>query len=54
MERALVDCATAEEWLRLLEQYVLARANSRQDNYSAMAIWCKRAQPQVDGLVGQR
>ncbi|MGZ5141407.1 MAG: hypothetical protein ACXWCX_26710, partial [Burkholderiales bacterium] len=36
-----VDCPTAEEGLRLLEQYVLARANSRQDNYSAMAVWCK-------------
>jgi serine/threonine protein phosphatase PrpC len=41
IEGALVDCPTAEEWLRLLEQYVLARANSRQDNYSAMAVWCK-------------
>jgi PPM family protein phosphatase len=41
MEGALVECPSAEEWLRLLEQYVLARANSRQDNYSAMAVWCK-------------
>jgi serine/threonine protein phosphatase PrpC len=41
MEAALVDCATAEEWLRLLEQYVVARADSRQDNYSAIALWCK-------------
>ena len=43
MEGALVECASAEEWLRLLEQYVLARADSRQDNYSALAVWCKRA-----------
>jgi PPM family protein phosphatase len=41
MEAALIDCASAEEWLRLLEQYVVARGDSRQDNYSAIAVWCK-------------
>ena len=37
----LQEAATAEEWLRHLESRVIARGRSRQDNYSAMAIWCK-------------
>jgi len=43
MERALQGCASAEDWLRVLETYVLARASSRHDNYSAVAVWCTPA-----------
>jgi serine/threonine protein phosphatase PrpC len=42
MERALKHCGSAEEWLRELESYVIARGNPRQDNYSAIAAWCRR------------
>jgi serine/threonine protein phosphatase PrpC len=40
MEEALQDCASAEDWLRLLESCVLARGSAKQDNYSAVAVWC--------------
>ena len=30
-----------ESWLLALESYVLARGRTRQDNYSALAVWCK-------------
>jgi serine/threonine protein phosphatase PrpC len=42
MEGALEHCVSAEEWLRELESYVIAKDNPRQDNYSAIAAWCRR------------
>jgi PPM family protein phosphatase len=40
--RALEQCNSAEDWLRSLEAHVLSRAaNTRHDNYSAVAVWCK-------------
>jgi serine/threonine protein phosphatase PrpC len=45
LQSTLQDAQSAEEWLRLLEARVLARGRSGQDNYSALAVWCK-AEPQ--------
>jgi PPM family protein phosphatase len=41
MEDVLKACASAEDWLRVLESHVLARASGRHDNYSAVAVWCR-------------
>jgi serine/threonine protein phosphatase PrpC len=41
LQATLEDAQSAEEWLRLLEARVLARGRSGQDNYSALAVWCK-------------
>jgi serine/threonine protein phosphatase PrpC len=41
LEQTLRGVASAEEWLRALESRVLARGRSSQDNYSALAVWCK-------------
>ncbi|ARO88003.1 serine/threonine-protein phosphatase [Nitrosospira lacus] len=40
MERTLGASASAAEWLRALESQVLARGHERQDNYSAIVVWC--------------
>jgi serine/threonine protein phosphatase PrpC len=40
MERALERSATPEEWLRGLEDAVLAVAHEGHDNYSAVAVAC--------------
>lgn len=41
LEETVRVSASAEEWLRLLESRVLARGPTTQDNYSALAVWCK-------------
>jgi PPM family protein phosphatase len=40
MERALAQVGTAEDWLRVMEEQVVARGGKDQDNYSALAVWC--------------
>ena len=39
MEAAISECASAQDWLRALERYVLARGKRKHDNYSAIAVW---------------
>ena len=41
MERLLATSTSACEWLKALENQVLARGHKGQDNYSAIAVWCK-------------
>ena len=41
LEQCVTGAASAEHWLRELETRVLARGRTRQDNYSALAVWCK-------------
>jgi serine/threonine protein phosphatase PrpC len=41
LQETLQDASSAEEWLRALEARVLARGRTTQDNYSALAVWCK-------------
>lgn len=41
MEQLLVDAASAAEWIQLLEEKVLAKGHLGQDNYSALAVWCR-------------
>jgi len=41
LEQTLRGVGSAEDWLRALESRVLARGRSSQDNYSALAVWCK-------------
>lgn len=44
LERTLAAAAGIEDWLRTLEDQVLARGSAGQDNYSAVAIWCSAPQ----------
>ncbi len=41
MESTLNAASSALEWIGILEQQVLVRGHSTQDNYSAIAVWCK-------------
>jgi len=41
LEETVQESASAEEWLRMLESRVLERGRATQDNYSALAVWCK-------------
>ncbi len=41
MEWMLSSSSFASEWLGALEKQVLMRGHQRQDNYSAIALWCK-------------
>ncbi len=41
MEQLVSNATSASAWLAVLEQQVLARGHKHQDNYSAIAIWCK-------------
>lgn len=41
LEQTLEHAASAEEWLRTLESRVIAKGQPRQDNYSAVAVWCR-------------
>lgn len=41
MERLLQASITPSDWLKALESQVLARGHKGQDNYSAIAVWCK-------------
>jgi serine/threonine protein phosphatase PrpC len=43
MERALASSVSAEAWLRTMETEVLAHAGANQDNYSALAVWCRES-----------
>jgi serine/threonine protein phosphatase PrpC len=36
---ALGHSRSPEEWLALMEERIVARANPKQDNYSAVAVW---------------
>jgi PPM family protein phosphatase len=40
MERLLQAADSAGEWLKAMENQVLARGHEGQDNYSAIAVWC--------------
>jgi serine/threonine protein phosphatase PrpC len=41
LEETIAESTSAEEWLRVLESRVLSRGRTNQDNYSALAVWCK-------------
>jgi len=41
LEQTVSEASSAEEWLRSLESRVVARGKASQDNYSALAVWCK-------------
>lgn len=43
MESMLNSASSAAEWLDVLEKQVLIRGHEKQDNYSAIAIWCKES-----------
>ena len=43
MEQMLSQSTSAQEWLRILEEQVLARGHEGQDNYSAMIVWCRES-----------
>lgn len=45
MERSLATAASAADWLRTMEQEVVAAAGPDQDNFSALAVWCSNATP---------
>jgi serine/threonine protein phosphatase PrpC len=45
MERALAAAASAADWLRAMEQQVVAAAGPGQDNFSALAVWCSNPTP---------
>jgi serine/threonine protein phosphatase PrpC len=47
MERALDAATSPEHWLRSMEGQVVARGGEKQDNYSALAVWCR--EPAGDG-----
>lgn len=49
MAADLAQTQTAADWLRCLQQRIVARASPRQDNYSAIAVRCaSAAQPAAD------
>ncbi len=41
MEWMLSSSLFAAEWIAALEKQVIMRGHQRQDNYSAIAVWCK-------------
>ncbi len=41
MESTLNAASSALEWIGILEKQVLVRGHATQDNYSAIAVWCK-------------
>lgn len=40
MEQSLMASASPVEWLQDLEHKVVTRGSKKQDNYSAIAVWC--------------
>jgi len=40
MVESLGGASSGEAWLRRMERYVIDRGDARQDNYSALAVWC--------------
>ena len=51
LEQTLEQVASADDWLRTLEARVLAKGQPRQDNYSAVAVWCK---PETESAAIER
>ncbi|MCC7325503.1 MAG: serine/threonine-protein phosphatase [Burkholderiales bacterium] len=43
MALALADARSPADWLRIMEQDVLANGRREQDNFSALAVWCREA-----------
>ena len=43
LERALDSSASGSDWLQALENQVLANGHTGQDNYSAIAVFCREA-----------
>lgn len=48
MEQSLAASESAGEWLRTLEGMVVARGRKAQDNYSAIAVWCRESAQTTD------
>ena len=46
VERTLVSATSADDWLRSMEREILDRHRPGQDNYSALAVWCGKAEAQ--------
>ena len=40
MERTLGEATSVADWLQVLENLVLTRGRTGQDNYSAIVVWC--------------
>ena len=38
---ALAQAKTPAEWLRVMEREVVLRGGREQDNFSALAVWCR-------------
>jgi len=53
MEGALTEVASAEDWLRRMERQVVERGGKGQDNYSALAVWCKEADAEQAEAPGE-
>lgn len=41
IESGLAQAASADDWLRSMESAIVDRRRSTQDNYTALAVWCK-------------
>lgn len=41
MAKALADAHAPADWLREMEQLVIRRGGPQQDNFSALAVWCR-------------
>lgn len=55
MESMLNSASTAQEWLEAMEKQVLERGiSTSQDNYSAIAIWCKDSDDDRTLMPGER
>jgi serine/threonine protein phosphatase PrpC len=52
MADALDGAASGEDWLRRMERRVTERGGERQDNYSALAVWCSESAPDDDSPNG--
>jgi len=40
MESTLSSSVSVSEWIEILEKKVIMRGHNKQDNYSAIAVWC--------------
>ncbi len=40
MERSLLEAESAQSWLDAMANWIESRGHPRQDNYSALAVWC--------------
>ena len=41
MEQTLDEADSVSDWLRAMEDSIIARGRKGQDNYSAIAVWCR-------------